>query len=83
MSDIVERLRKEAADWEGAGDDFYCALLRESADEIERMRGTLEEVENFLDERADADQPAGCDHPIPNDEMRLLAVVRMHERTRL
>jgi hypothetical protein len=40
------------------------------------MLTVLREVEEFLDDRADADQPAGSDHPIPNDEMRMLAAVR-------
>lgn len=35
----------------------------------------LEEVEEFLDDRADCDQPSG-EQPVPNAEMRLLVTVR-------
>lgn len=40
------------------------------------LRDVLKECEAYFDERADADQPAGCDSPIPNDEMRMLVTVR-------
>ena len=33
---------------------------------------TIEELRAYLDDRADADQPAGAAAPIPNEEMRLL-----------
>ena len=33
---------------------------------------TIEELRAYLDDRADADQPAGASAPIPNEEMRLL-----------
>ena len=32
----------------------------------------LDDIEEYFNERADADQPAGCDCPIPNEEMGLL-----------
>ena len=32
----------------------------------------LDDIEEYFNERADADQPAGCDCPIPNEEMVLL-----------
>jgi len=32
----------------------------------------LDDIEEYFNERADADQPAGCDCPIPNEEMSLL-----------
>jgi len=31
-----------------------------------------DEIEEYFNERADADQPAGCSCPIPNEEMSLL-----------
>jgi hypothetical protein len=44
--------------------------------ERDALLAALTECEEFFDERADADQPAGCDSPIPNDEMRMLVKVR-------
>ncbi len=43
-----------------------------AADEIEALRAVLAECEEYFDNRADADQPAGADYPTPNDKMRLL-----------
>lgn len=40
------------------------------------MLEALEAVEEYLDGIADADQPSGCEHPIANEEMRLLVMVR-------
>lgn len=48
--------------------------LSQSREEL--MRKALEECEEYFDGKADADQPVGCDHPIPNEEMRLLTTVR-------
>lgn len=44
MSDIVERLEKEAASWSGGGfvAEMRVADLREAAAEIERLRAALE-----------------------------------------
>jgi len=36
----------------------------------------LERCEEYFDERADTDQPAACDGPIPNEEMCMQMMVR-------
>ena len=43
---------------------------------------TIEELRAYLDDRADADQPAGAAAPIPNEEMRLLMGVDRLEQER-
>lgn len=43
---------------------------------VERMESALRDCEEFFNERADADLPHGCDSPIPNDDMKMLAFVR-------
>lgn len=40
------------------------------------LREALEDCAEYFDQRADADQPAGCISPIPNEEMSLLIKVR-------
>lgn len=40
------------------------------------MFEALKECEEYFDQRADADQPHGCDSPIPNEEMKLLMAIR-------
>lgn len=35
----------------------------------------LAEIRAYFDDQADADQPAGCDHPIPNEAMRWVAQI--------
>lgn len=59
-----------AAEAPGAGFPTYEELVAENA----KLRAMLDEVEEWLDDRADAD----CDQDgyIPNDEMRLLTTVR-------
>lgn len=54
----------------GPGFQSYEELVAENA----KLRAMLDEVEEWLDDRADAD----CDQDgyIPNDEMRLLTTVR-------
>ena len=47
MSDIVERLRDIAEDVEPE-DAGWCAVMREAADEIERLREALRAVEAAL-----------------------------------
>lgn len=51
-------------------------LVHSHEDQIYQLFSAMEAVEEYLDDRADADQPSGCDHPIANDEMRLLVIVR-------
>ena len=41
----------------------------------EELLKVLALVREYFDERADADQPAGCDCPIPNEEMTLLVAI--------
>lgn len=52
--------------------DADARLIASAPDLFEALR----ECEEFFDERADADQPAGCDSPIPNEEMKVLLKVR-------
>jgi hypothetical protein len=44
--------------------------------EITALRAVLAECEEYFDDRADADQPAGSDCPTPNEAMRLLTAIR-------
>lgn len=83
--DIAEWLRALDASWFADLPATTEARLKEAADEITRLRSTsqaggvreaLEDCEAYFDERADADQPAGCSSPIPNEEMSLLIKVR-------
>lgn len=82
----AERVRKVAG---GASGGSYTALMAQAElygsaareitslrSELARKEEALRECEEFFDERADADQPAGCDSPIPNDEMTMLVKVR-------
>ena len=41
MSDLVERLRGNAAEWSGDSGEAYRALFTEAADEIERLQSLL------------------------------------------
>ena len=49
----------------------YMAL-----DDFDAFVVLLDEIEEYFNERADADQPAGCSCPIPNEEMSLLVRLR-------
>lgn len=51
-------------------------LVNDLMREVKRLREVLAECEEYFDDRADADQPAGADYPTPNDEMRLLTAIR-------
>ena len=42
----------------------------------DKMLAALLEVDTYLDERADADQESSQLSPVPNEEMRLLIIVR-------
>ena len=42
----------------------------------------LDDIEEYFNERADADQPAGCDCPIPNEEMGLLVRLQRARKDR-
>ena len=41
-----------------------------------------DEIEEYFNERADADQPVGCSCPVPNEEMSLLVRLRRLRRDR-
>jgi len=49
----------------------YMAL-----DDFDAFVVLLDDIEEYLDDRADADQPAGCSCPIPNTAMSLLVRLR-------
>lgn len=51
-------------------------VIERGARAVERMRDLLQDCDELLDRYADADQPTGCDHPIPNDAMRMQMEIR-------
>ena len=55
----------------------YMAL-----DDFDAFVVLLDEIEEYFNERADADQPVGCSCPIPNEEMSLLVRLRRLRRDR-
>ena len=65
MTDIVERLRGWATDWDGSQmvddepprDGLHCGLLREAADEIERLHAINEDMLALLKELVDIEGP--------------------------
>ena len=59
-------------DWELASAPLAKVRRPPAAD----LPTVLDAIEEYLDRHADADQPAGSDHPIPNEAMRLLAQLR-------
>jgi len=65
MTDIVERLRDGYADKALTKD-----IIDEAADEIERLRDTLVEIDELVEEYADADDGQ------PNLAMRIMTMVR-------
>jgi len=56
--------------------DAECHATARLISASPEMFEALEEMEEYLDQRADADQPPGYDAPIGNEEMRLLMTVR-------
>ena len=60
-----------------AANDRLGELVRAEIDrrKLRRQRASMDEfladLDEFLDNQADADQPTGCDHPIPNEAMKL------------
>lgn len=56
----------------GGGTKYVLATRADSlSDILAEAREVLNEAELFFFEQADADQPAGAPHPIPNEAMRL------------
>ena len=51
-------------------------------DDFDALVVLLDDIEEYLDDRADADQPADCDCPQPNEEMSLLVRLRRLRRDR-
>ena len=50
--------------------------------DTDAFRQLCDDIEEYLDDRADADQPVGCSCPIPNEEMSLLVRLRRLRRDR-
>jgi hypothetical protein len=65
MSDLVERLRAEAMVCERSGPSSVAALLRETADEIERLREALHSAKAFIEAVVENDP----DEPIADNGM--------------
>lgn len=54
----------------------YMEGAEDARARLTQAEGLLgDELRPYFDDRADADQPAGCDRAIPNEEMRLLTEI--------